>query len=205
MHGAIRAGDPVAFRALYQAHHNVVYAHAYRVTGDWAASEDIVSLTFLEAWRLRERLRDEGETPLPWLMGIAINVLRNRSRAARRHRHAMARSPARDDVPDIADAVVTRIDDGERLAAARAALSRLRRTDREIFLLCVCSELTYAEAAHALDLPVGTVRSRLSRARVRLRVLAEEELRSMRAPFVPRAAIAVHPAPVPTILVEPTR
>ncbi|WP_331771745.1 RNA polymerase sigma factor (plasmid) [Embleya sp. NBC_00888] len=204
-HAAIRAGDPVAFRELYQDHHRVVYAHAYRVTGDWTASEDVVSLTFLEAWRLRERLRDEGETPRPWLMGIAINVLRNRSRAARRHRHAMARSPAHTVVPDIADAVVTRIDDGERLAAARAALGRLRRTDREVFLLCVCSELTYAEAAHALGLPVGTVRSRLSRARVRLRALADEELRSVRAPFLPRVAIAARPAPVPTILREPTR
>ncbi|MFJ8744238.1 RNA polymerase sigma factor [Embleya sp. NPDC127516] len=190
---------------MYQDHHRVVYAHAYRVTGDWAASEDVVSLTFLEAWRLRERLRDEGETPRPWLMGIAINVLRNRNRAARRHRHAMARSPAHTVVPDIADAVVTRIDDGERLAAARAALGRLRRTDREVFLLCVCSELTYAEAAHALGLPVGTVRSRLSRARVRLRALADEELRSVRAPFLSRVATAARPAPVPTILREPTR
>ncbi|MET7304766.1 RNA polymerase sigma factor [Embleya sp. NPDC005575] len=205
MHEAIRAGDPAAFRELYRAHHRVVYAHAYRVTGDWAGAEDVVSLTFLEAWRLRERLRDESETPLPWLMGIAINVLRNRNRAARRHRHAMARSPGCTVVPDIADAVVTRIDDSERLAAAQAALGRLRRTDREIFMLCVCSELSYAEAAQALDLPVGTVRSRLSRARARLRTLVEEELRAMRGPFESRVATAVRPTPVPTMLLESTR
>ncbi|MGC0417728.1 RNA polymerase sigma factor [Embleya sp. AB8] len=204
-HAAIRAGDPAAFRELYQAHHRIVYAHAYRSTGDWAAAEDVVSLTFLEAWRLRERLRDESETPLPWLMGIAINVLRNRHRAARRHRHAMARSPGRTLVPDIADEVVTRIDESERLAAARAALRRLRRTDREVFMLCVCSELTYAEAAQALGLPVGTVRSRLSRARVRLRALADEELRSMRSPFQPRVASAPVTTPVSTIFPEPTR
>ncbi|WP_235619219.1 RNA polymerase sigma factor [Embleya scabrispora] len=187
---------------MFQAHHGVVYAHAYRVTGDWAAAEDVVSLTFLEAWRLRERLRDEGDTPLPWLMGIAVNVLRNRHRAARRHRHAMARSPGRTVVPDIADAVVDRIDDGERLAAARAALGRLRRTDREIFTLCVCSGLTYAEVAQALNLPVGTVRSRLSRARARLRGLAEEELRVMRGTFVPPGAATSSPTPVRTILRE---
>ncbi|WP_439673460.1 RNA polymerase sigma factor [Embleya sp. MST-111070] len=203
MHAAIRAGDPVAFRELFQAHHGVVYAHAYRVTGDWAASEDVVSLTFLEAWRLRERLRDEGETPLPWLMGIAVNVLRNRHRAARRHRHAMARSPGRTVVPDIADAVVTRIDEDERLTAARAALGRLRRGDREIFTLCVCSGLTYAEVAQALDLPVGTVRSRLSRARARLRGLAEEELRDLRGSSVPHGATVAPPAAIRTILREP--
>ncbi|MFF7249272.1 RNA polymerase sigma factor [Embleya sp. NPDC008237] len=90
----------------------------------------------------------------------------------------MARAPGATVVPDIADTVVTQIDVDERLSAAHAALGRLRRTgagadggervapvgateealDREIFMLCVCSGLTYAQVAQALDLPVGTVR-----------------------------------------------
>jgi RNA polymerase sigma-70 factor, ECF subfamily len=174
-HAGVRAGDPVVFRELFREHAPAVYGHARRVTGDWAAAEDVVSLTFLEAWRLRERLRDEGDSPRPWLMGIAVNVLRNRGRAARRHRVAMARAPSKGVVPDFADEVVGRLADAQQLAAAKVALG-------EVFTLCVWSGLGYAEAALALGIPVGTVRSRLSRARTRLRELAAAELHSQRKP-----------------------
>ncbi|HEY9367489.1 RNA polymerase sigma factor [Streptomyces sp.] len=178
MHARIRAGDPEAFRELFRAHAQLVHRHAVRVTGDWALAQDVVSLTFLEAWRLRHKLRDEGDSPRPWLMGIATNVLRNTSRSARRHERALSRIPADDTVPDFADELVGRMADAEQLAAARLALSRLRRTEREVFTLCVWSGLGYAEAAEALGVPVGTIRSRLSRARARLRKLVADELRT---------------------------
>lgn len=177
MHSRIRAGDAQAFRELFQEHAQVVYRHAVRVTGDWATAQDVVSLTFLEAWRLRGKLRDEGDTPRPWLMGIATNVLRNTTRAGRRHDRAMARLPAKETVPDFADELVSRMADAEQLAAAQAVLARLRRPEREVFTLCVWSGLSYAEAAQALGVPVGTVRSRLARARSRLRKLADQELK----------------------------
>lgn len=180
MHARIRAGDPEAFRAMFRQHAQLVHRHAVRVTGDWAAAEDVVSLTFLEAWRLRDKLRDEGDSPRPWLMGIATNVLRNMTRAARRHDRVLARVPLRETVPDFADELVGRMADAEELAAARNALARLRRAEREVFTLCVWSGLDYADAAQALGVPVGTVRSRLSRARARLRKLAAEELTEMR-------------------------
>ncbi|MCX4545954.1 RNA polymerase sigma factor [Streptomyces sp. NBC_01565] len=176
LHARIRAGDPEAFRELFRDHAQLVHRHAVRATGDWALAEDVVSLTYLEAWRLREKLRDEGESPRPWLMGIAVNVLRNTTRAARRHQRALGRLPVRDTVPDFADELVARLADAEQLAAAQRALRALRRGEREVFTLCVWSGLGYAEAAAALGVPVGTVRSRLSRARKRLRGLAEKEL-----------------------------
>ncbi|MGP3969391.1 RNA polymerase sigma factor [Streptomyces sp. 6N223] len=176
MHARVRAGDPEAFRELFQAYAPLVYGYAARATGDRGLAEEVVSLAFLEAWRLRGRLRDEGETPRPWLMGIAVNVLRNTARAKRRHERAMARLPPREALPDFADEVVSRMADAERLAAARAALERLRPAEREVFMLCVWSGLSYAETAKALGVRVGTVRSRLSRARDRLRRLTEEEL-----------------------------
>ncbi|MGW1073905.1 RNA polymerase sigma factor [Streptomyces sp. NPDC002537] len=180
IHDRIRRGDPRAFRQLFDDHAQLVYRHAVRATGgDWATAEDVVSLTFLEAWRLRERLRDEGDSPRPWLMGIAVNVLRNISRAARRHEHAMARLPAKETMPDFATDLVGRLADAEHLAAAKKALGRLRRSEREVITLCVWSGLSYAEAAEALDVPVGTVRSRLSRARTRLRKLADHELQKL--------------------------
>ncbi|MCP9956191.1 MULTISPECIES: RNA polymerase sigma factor [Streptomyces] len=183
LHARIRAGDPEAFRELFRDHAPLVHRHAVRVTGDRTTAEDVVSLTFLEAWRLRERLLDHGDSPRPWLMGIAVNVLRNTHRAARRHRAALDRLPNRDTVPDFADELVGRLTDADQLAAAHKALARLRRTEREVFTLCVWSGLGYAEAAQALGVPVGTVRSRLSRARDRLRRLAEQELRKNREPL----------------------
>ncbi|MFP3963918.1 RNA polymerase sigma factor [Actinomadura fulvescens] len=171
----IRAGDPGAFGDLFDEHARVVYRYAVRVTGNWAAAEDIVSLTFLEAWRLREKVRLEGESLRPWLLGIATNVLRNAARSARRHEAALSRMPGRGVVPDFSDELVGRLADAEELAAAHTALGRLRKAEREVFTLCVWAGLNYAEAAEALGVPQGTVRSRLSRARARLRKLTDDE------------------------------
>lgn len=188
----IRAGDPEAFAELFGAHARAVYGHAARLSADRSTAEDVVSLTFLEAWRLRERLRPEAAPPpedavasddeglRPWLYGIATNVLRNTRRAARRHSAALARLPHRpadrDTVPDFAEDLVDGIEQAERLAAARTALGRLRRAEREVFALCVWSGLSYAAAGEALGVPASTVRSRLARARQRLRALSEAEL-----------------------------
>ncbi|MFE6409917.1 RNA polymerase sigma factor [Streptomyces sp. NPDC057837] len=201
----IRAGDAQAFAQLFREHAQAVHGHALRWLGDPSTAEDVVSLTFLEAWRLRDRLLhddafaartgqedDVGDGLRAWLFGIATNVLRNTRRAARRHRAALDRLPDRrtgpDVEPDFADALVGRMEDAERLAAARAALEQLRPREREVFALCVWSGLSYADAAVALDVPVSTVRSRLSRARQRLRRLADGEL-ARRATALPARAL----------------
>ncbi|MFE1547664.1 RNA polymerase sigma factor [Streptomyces sp. NPDC058718] len=164
----IRAGDSDAFGSLFDDYARAVHNHAFRLTGDWSAAEDVLSLTFLEAWRLRASVDPDGGSLRPWLLGIATNVVRNTRRAARRHEAAMNRLPREEVFPDFADDLVGRIDDAERVAALQAALSRLRRPEREVVALCVWSGLDYAAAAQALDIPVGTVRSRLSRARKKL-------------------------------------
>jgi RNA polymerase sigma factor (sigma-70 family) len=168
----VRAGDQDAFGALFEQNARAVYNHAFRSTGNWSTAEDIVSLTFLEAWRLCGTVHPEGDSLLPWLLGIAINVTRNVSRAARRHQAAMNRLPAPSDVPDFADELAGRLDDTARLEVVRAALGKLRRGERDVIALCVWAGLSYAEAAEALGVPVGTVRSRLSRARRRLQAAA---------------------------------
>ncbi|MGW7068478.1 RNA polymerase sigma factor [Streptomyces sp. NPDC054855] len=164
----IRDGDADAFGELFDAYARSVYNHAYRLTGDWSAAEDMVSLTFLEAWRLRGKLDADGGSLRPWLLGVATNVTRNSRRAARRHAAAVARLPRDEAVADFADEVAGRIDDEEQLVLVRAALATLRRGEREVLALCVWSGLSYAAAADALGVPVGTVRSRLSRARTKL-------------------------------------
>ncbi|GAB2574416.1 hypothetical protein GCM10027168_04170 [Streptomyces capparidis] len=173
----VRSGDPDAFGELFDACARSVYNHAYRLTGDWAAAEEVVSLTFLEAWRLRERLDPEGGSARPWLLGIATNVVRNTRRAARRHGAAMSRLPPPEAVRDFADEVAGRIDDAQTLDAVRRALDGLRRPEREVLALCVWEGLDYASAAEALGVRIGTVRSRLSRARRRLAEAAEREER----------------------------
>ncbi|MEU9877477.1 RNA polymerase sigma factor [Streptomyces phaeochromogenes] len=172
----VRAGDPDAFRQLFDEHASVVHRHAVRMTGNWVMADDIVSLTFLEAWRLRERVLPGDDSLRPWLLGIATNVARNTARAARRHQAALSKVPPPDPVPDFADEVTQRMADTAELAAAQKALSRMRRGEREVFTLCVWEGLDAATAAEALGVAVGTVRARLSRARKRLRKLTELEL-----------------------------
>ncbi|SEH01679.1 RNA polymerase sigma-70 factor, ECF subfamily [Nonomuraea solani] len=164
----IRDGDRAEFGRLFDECSKAVYNHAFRLTANWSTAEDVMALTFLEAWRLRGRIDPEGGSLRPWLLGIATNVARNQRRAARRHDDALARMPGGEQVPDFADEVVGRIDDAERLAAVREAYGRLRRQEQDVFALCVWSGLDYAQAAEALGIPVGTVRSRLSRARRKL-------------------------------------
>ncbi|MFB8773745.1 RNA polymerase sigma factor [Streptomyces broussonetiae] len=164
----IRAGDHDAFGELFDAYARSVYNHAYRLTGEWTTAEDVVSLTFLDAWRLRTSLDEEGGSLRPWLLGIATNVTRNVRRAARRHAAAVARLPGEEAVRDFADEVAGRVDDAGRLGLVQEALGRLRRAEREVLALCVWGGLDYAAAAEALGVPVGTVRSRLSRARTKL-------------------------------------
>ncbi|MDX3641592.1 RNA polymerase sigma factor [Streptomyces sp. MB09-02B] len=167
----IRDGDAGAFGEVFDAYARSVYNHAFRLTGDWSTAEDVVSLTFLEAWRLRGRLDAEGGSPRPWLLGIATNVARNTRRAGRRHAAAVARLPRPESVRDFADEVAGNLDDQAYLRAVRTAVDRLRRSEREVLALCAWGGLDYAAAAEALGIPVGTVRSRLSRARAKLAAL----------------------------------
>ncbi|WP_405710571.1 RNA polymerase sigma factor [Streptomyces xanthophaeus] len=173
--------DHQLFADIYDAHARAVYAHAVRMTADRAGAEDVVSLTFLQAWRLRDTL-ESVTSHRAWLLGIATNVMRNTRRTARRHRDAMTRLPPPEAVPDPADAVVSRLADAAQAAAALAVLDRLRRADREALLLHVWSGLSHEEVARACGVPVGTVRSRLSRARARLRRLTDARLAQPPAP-----------------------
>ena len=168
MRARLRAGEPAAFGELFDEHARAVYHHGYRLTGDRAVAEDVLSTTFLQAWRMRRRIDPEGGSLRPWLLGVATNIVRNHSRKARRERDLLARLAPRDRVPDFADDVAARLDDAGTLASVRDALRTLRTAEREVVALCVWAGLDYAAAAEALGIPVGTVRSRLSRARRKL-------------------------------------
>jgi RNA polymerase sigma factor (sigma-70 family) len=156
---------------LFDEYAHAVYNVGFRLTANWSAAEEVVSLTFLEAWRLRGRIDPGGEPLRPWLLGIAANVSRNLARASRRYQAALSRLAPPSPVPDFAEELAGRLDDQVRLREAGKALGALRRGEREVIALCVWSGLDYATAARALGVPVGTVRSRLSRARGKLQKL----------------------------------
>lgn len=171
----LREGDRAAFDAVYAEHVDGVFTLAHRLTGNWATAEDVTSETFLAAWRSRGLVAD-GDRPLKsWLWGIATNQALNARRSRRRLVTFLARRPREEVVPDFADEAVERLDDAEALAQAASAIGALRRAEAEVLALCVWSGLTYAEAADALGVPIGTVRSRLSRARSRLRDLVSDD------------------------------
>jgi RNA polymerase sigma-70 factor (ECF subfamily) len=191
----MRAGEALAFGELFDAHARAVYRHGLRLTGDRILAEDVVSTTFLQAWRLRGRIDADGASLRPWLLAIATNVVRNVNRKHRRDRGLIARMVARDEEPDFADDVATQLDGERELATVRAAVAALRPAEREVIALCVWAELDYASAARVLGVPIGTVRSRLSRARKRLQRLRGEPEADSRQVHSGRPLRAARPAP----------
>jgi RNA polymerase sigma factor (sigma-70 family) len=165
------AGETDAFGTIFERHARVVYNYCFRRTGDWSKAEELTAIVFLEAWRRRAQIELERNDALPWLLGVATNVLRNLRLSERRHRAALGRLP-RERVADFAGDVDERLDHERQVRATLRALRKLSRDDQDVLALCVWEELSYEEAALALGIPVGTVRSRLSRARARLRELS---------------------------------
>ena len=166
-----RGGDADAFTVLFERHAKAIYNYCFRRVGDWSTAEDLLSIVFLEAWRRRAKRLPPGKV-LPWLYGIATNVVRNRRRSERRYRAALSRVAVAAPAEGFDDEAVARVDDERRMHEALSALSALPRRQQEVFVLCAWAGLSYEDAAFALNLPVGTIRSRLSRAR---RGLAEIE------------------------------
>jgi RNA polymerase sigma factor (sigma-70 family) len=162
--------DQAAFSLLFDRHSGSVYGYALRRSGNWSTAEDVVALTFLEAWRRRGDVRLVGASARPWLFGVATNVLRNLARSHRRYRAALSRLEAGRNSSRFGDEEVVARVDAERFAGALAdAVGGLPRGQRDVVWLCMVEGMTYAEAAEALGTKVGTVRSRLSRARHELR------------------------------------
>jgi RNA polymerase sigma factor (sigma-70 family) len=162
------AGDADAFGELYERHASAIYNHCFRRTAHWPVAEDLTSAVFLEGWRRRFEVRFAGDSALPWLLGVATNLARNHQRTLRRYRAAMERlspSPGQD---DFVDDLAGRVDDERTIERLMRLVDRLPRREREVLALCAWDGLSYAEAAVALGVPVGTVRSRLFRARRRL-------------------------------------
>lgn len=168
------AGQHEAFGVLFDRHSEVVYNYLFRRTADWSAAEDLTAAVFLQAWRRRGQVVFEGDSALPWLLGVARLLLRNTVRASKRYQAALSRVSAEPVVPpaglgDPADLIADRLDSERQMAQMRQSISRLPRQQREVVELCVFAGLGHHAAAISLGVSVGTVKSRLHRARQRLR------------------------------------
>lgn len=160
---------PEEFAEIFDRHAPAVHHYLSRRVGDLA--DDLLSETFLTAFRKRGDYRAERLDVRPWLYGIAGNMVRRHQRAEAARYRTLARSGAEgdtgsagelEDALDRADARRT----GPRLAAA---LADLKAGDREVLLLLAWGDLSQSEVSVALGIPLGTVRSRLHRARTRVR------------------------------------
>jgi RNA polymerase sigma factor (sigma-70 family) len=151
--------DPHAFASIFDRHFDAVHGYARRRLGR-SLAEEIASETFIRAFDRRDSFDVSRVDARPWLFGIAANLMRRHWRTERRRLGALQRlRPRGEDEMSFAD---------DR-ADLVAALDALPVREREALLLYALADLSYEEIAAALDVPVGTVRSRLSRARDRIR------------------------------------
>jgi RNA polymerase sigma-70 factor (ECF subfamily) len=161
--------DPAAFGEIATAHADAVYQYLARRVGHGLA-EDLTAEVFLSAFRARSTYQPEFPTVLPWLYGVASNVLRNHQRSELRRLDMLGRMAAES---RFMGSSAESIDDAVIFAAAAqrvaAAVTALQPDWRDVVLLIAVQGLSYEDAALAVNAPVGTVRSRLFRAREQLR------------------------------------
>jgi RNA polymerase sigma-70 factor (ECF subfamily) len=147
-------------------HYREVFRYLHRRVGDDA--EELAAETFAVAFRTWHRF-DAERPAAPWLYGIATNLLRRRRRDEVRQLRAYARTGVDPVAAAVDDEAVGHADADRARRALAAALAELRPQERDVLLLHAWAELTDEEIASAVGIPVGTVKSRLSRARERLR------------------------------------
>lgn len=156
---AAQGGSTEAFSRLVERHQQPLRAFLRRACGDWAMADDLAQETFLAAWSRIGRLK-AGSSVRAWLCGTGYNkhlsALRSAGRErARAIRYEEDRAPRPEAAPE------------DRLAL-EAAMADLPAEQRACVALCLAADFSHAEAAEALDMPLGTVKSHISRGRARL-------------------------------------
>jgi RNA polymerase sigma factor (sigma-70 family) len=164
---------PADFAAIFDRHFDAVHAYLQRRIGRDLADE-LAAETFLIAFDNRARYDVSRPSARPWLFGIATNLLHRHHRYELRELRAYARSAA-DPILDAFDGVDARIDASSIRRELVDALTRVPADELDALLLFAWADFSYTEIAQALEIPVGTVRSRLSRARARIRGALELE------------------------------
>lgn len=156
----VRAGDEAALADLFDRYEPRMFRHAQRLLSHREDAKDAVAIAFFELWRKRASVRVVDGSPLPWLLNTVSHCARNLERSGRRYRALLERTPVR-----AGAAEVVASDESGVLAALR----RLPAREQSVLVLMVLEGYPETAAAEVLGIPVGTVKSRLSRAKSRLR------------------------------------
>lgn len=160
--------EPQVFTIIFERYYRPVYRYLSRRVGQTVA-DDLAAETFTRAFERRSVYDRAAERALPWLLGIAVNLLAHHRRSEGRQLRAFATLGEPEPGERIAEAADRRLDATTSRHRLALALEQLDDYDREALLLYAWGELTYVEVAGVLRIPVGTVRSRLNRARRKLR------------------------------------
>jgi RNA polymerase sigma-70 factor (ECF subfamily) len=160
--------DGRQFTAVFERHFGEVHRYLHRRVGVDLADE-LAAETFVRAFEHRDRYDPHLAPVRVWLFGIATNVLRRHHRSEHRRLIAYARGPVDRVQDDETAAIDTRVAASALGAMLGRSLAAMRSQDRDVLLLVAWADLTYAEVAAALGIPIGTVRSRLARARRQVR------------------------------------
>ena len=163
-----KRGDAHAYEELVYAFQGIAFRTAYVLLGNAADAEEAAQDGFIKAWRALGRFR-AGAPFRPWLLRIVANEARNRRRAAGRRAHLALRAATEQLSGDAAPSPETSLLSGEVRETLLAAVGELPDDQRQAISLRYFLGLSEQEVAAALDLPVGTVKSRTSRALERLR------------------------------------
>jgi RNA polymerase sigma-70 factor (ECF subfamily) len=156
------------FDALYEAHVSAIYGYLFRRVGR-SHAEELTAEVFAQAWVQRDRYDPSLGSPATWLFAIATNLLRHHYRSEDRRRRALIRLDPPGQVSSGEDELLAGIVAGGALPRVAAALLELEAVDRDCIYLFAVAGLSYDEIATSLSLPLGTVKSRMRRARLRLR------------------------------------
>lgn len=171
--------DSELFAALFDRHAPALYRFAARRLGRDVAM-DVVADTFLKAFERRHRYDLSRDDAGPWLFGIVAKLISRHRQTEQRRFDALVRDAGRASIDEVstdrvADEIVAR---GSR-ADLVSALARMPRRNRDVLLLAAWADQTYDEISAALGIPIGTVRSRLHRAREALRAVLGHDPRSV--------------------------
>lgn len=157
--GLLRSGDPKALAVLFDRHEDRVFRRASRLLSIREDAKDVTVMAFFELWRHRNTARLVDGSALPWLLNTASNLSRNVERGNRRYRRLLDRTPVKE----------PRTMQVEDESGVMTALKRLPSGQRSVVVLTILEGFPDRAVAQVLGIPIGTVKSRLSRAKATLR------------------------------------